>query len=66
MGREVETLRLAAAPATLAKLARVAGDVFSAARVARHELVADATLEPGAFAVREARFASRPDADGAA
>ncbi len=63
MGREVEFLRLAAAPATLDELARVAGDVFSAARVAHHEFVADPALEPGAFAVREARFAPRQDRD---
>jgi valyl-tRNA synthetase len=63
MGREVEWLRLAAAPATLEQLARVVGDVQGAARVARHERVADPSLEPGAFAVREARFAPKPDAD---
>jgi valyl-tRNA synthetase len=62
MGREVSFLRLAAAPATLEQLARVAGDVLDATRVARHEQEADPTLEPGAFAVREARFAPRPDA----
>ena len=63
MGREVEALRLAAEPATLERLTRVARDVLDAARVARHEALADATLEPGAFAVREARFAPKPDAD---
>jgi hypothetical protein len=44
----------------------VAADVFDAARVARHELVPDAALEPGAFAVRAARFVPRPDGSGAA
>jgi valyl-tRNA synthetase len=62
MGRELSFLRLAAAPAALEQLARVAGDVLDAARVARHELEADPALEPGAFAVREARFAPKPDA----
>jgi hypothetical protein len=62
MGREVEALALAAAPATLERLARVAGDVWAAARVLQPALVPDASLEPGAFAVREARFAARPEA----
>jgi len=66
MGREVAELRLAAEPATLARLAPVAADVFDAARVARHELAPDPALEPGAFAVREARFVPRPDGSGAA
>jgi len=59
MGREVELLELAAAPATLGALARVAADVWAAARVARAELVPDAALAPGAFVVRAARFAAR-------
>jgi hypothetical protein len=62
MGREVESLALAAAPVTLERLARVAGDVFAAARVQRHALAPDAALEPGVFAVREARFAPRAEA----
>jgi valyl-tRNA synthetase len=62
MGREVERLAVAAAPATLERLARVAADVWAAARVARAELAPDASLEPGVFAVREARFAPRPEA----
>ena len=62
MGREVATLTLAAAPATLERLARVADDVWAAARVLRHGLAPDPALEPGVFAVREARFAPRPEA----
>jgi valyl-tRNA synthetase len=62
MGRELETLTLAAAPETLERLAPVAKDVFSAARVLRHDLASDPALEPGVFSVREARFAARPAA----
>jgi valyl-tRNA synthetase len=62
MGREVERLVLAAAPATLGGLARVASDVWAAARVAHAELAPDAALAPGAFVVREARFAARAEA----
>jgi valyl-tRNA synthetase len=62
MGREVESLALAAAPATLERLARVAGDVWAAARVHRHTLAPDAALEAGVFQVREARFAPRAEA----
>jgi valyl-tRNA synthetase len=61
MGRELAELWLAAEPATLARLARVASDVFDAARAARAELLADPALEPGAFEVREARFVPRPE-----
>jgi valyl-tRNA synthetase len=62
MGREVEALTLAAGAATLERLAHVAGDVWAATRVGRPQLVADAALEDGAFVVREARFAPRPEA----
>ena len=62
MGRELETLTLAATPETLERLAPVAKDVFSAARVLRHDLASDPALEPGVFSVREARFAARPAA----
>ena len=64
MGREVEELRLAAQPAALARLARVAGDVLAAARVAHFAPETDAALEPDAFEVREVRFAPRADAAG--
>jgi valyl-tRNA synthetase len=62
MGREVEALTLAAAPATQERLARVAGDVWAAARVLHATQLADAKLEAGVFQVREARFAPRPEA----
>jgi valyl-tRNA synthetase len=62
MGREVEALTLAAAPETLARLGRVAGDVLGAARVAHAERVADSALDASVFQVREARFAARPEA----
>jgi valyl-tRNA synthetase len=64
MGREVEALRLAAQPAALARLARVAGDVLAAARVAHFAPETDAALEPDAFEVREVRFAARADGAG--
>ena len=63
MGREVESLVLAAAPASLDQLARVAGDVWAAARVQRQTLVPDAALAAGVFEVREPRFAPRVEAD---
>jgi valyl-tRNA synthetase len=64
MGREVETLQLAASPSTFDPLARVAGDVFAAARVQQHELVPEPALADGVFEVREARFAPKPPAGG--
>ena len=62
VGREVEALVLAAAPATLPRFARVAADVLAAARVAVVTQQADAALAAGVFQVREARFAPRPEA----
>ncbi len=62
MGREVETLTLASAPATQGRLVRVAGDVWAAARVQHAAQLADASLEAGVFQVREARFAPRREA----
>ncbi len=62
MGREVESLALAAAPATLERFARVAADVWAAARVQRFVLTPDPSLEAGVFQVREARFAPRAEA----
>ena len=61
MGREVETLTLAAAPGTLAALAPGLGDVLAAARCAEHQLVEDAAIEGDAFEVRDARFAPKPE-----
>jgi valyl-tRNA synthetase len=62
MGRELTALTLAAAPATQERLARVAGDVWAAARVAHATPLSDSSLEAGVFQVREARFAPRPEA----
>ena len=61
MGREVESLTLATAPATLVTLEGVAADVLAAARVAEHRLVADDGLEAGAFAVQAITFAPKPE-----
>lgn len=61
MGREVESLRLASAPGTLATLRGVAEDVLAAARVAEHTLVEDASLESGVFSVEAIRFAPKPE-----
>jgi valyl-tRNA synthetase len=61
MGREVEGLELAAAPESFDRLARVASDVFAAARVQQHQLTPDPGLAAGAFEVREARFAPKPE-----
>ena len=61
MGREVESMTLAAAPATLSILEGVARDVLDAARVAEHEFVADESLEAGAFAVQAITFAPKPE-----
>jgi valyl-tRNA synthetase len=61
MGREVESLELAASPSSLGRLARVAGDVFAAARVQQHVLAPDAALAERAFEVRKARFAPKPE-----
>ena len=62
MGREVEHLVLVAGEDTLAKLEPVLTDVLLAARCQGHGLAADASLEAGAFAVRDATFAPRPEA----
>ena len=61
-GREAERLTIAANPKTLAKLARVAGDVLSAARVREHLLAAQDDLADGAFEIRDAVFAERAEA----
>jgi valyl-tRNA synthetase len=60
-GREVERLTIAANPKTLAKLARVAGDVLSAARVREHALAAADDAADGAFEIRDAVFAERTE-----
>ena len=61
VGRVAEQLTLAANEATLARLAPVLTDVMGAARCHAHELVADAALEDGAFEVRDATFAPKPE-----
>ncbi len=61
MGREVESLTLAAEPATLETLRGVVADVLSAARVAEHALVENASLEAGAFEVQAIAFAPKPE-----
>jgi valyl-tRNA synthetase len=58
-GREVERLTLVANPKTQAKLALVAADVLSAARVREHALAAQDDLADGAFEVRDAVFVER-------
>jgi valyl-tRNA synthetase len=58
-GREVESLVLAAHPASLEALAPVLSDVLSGARCRSHQLAADPALEEGVFAVREPVFAER-------
>ncbi|MDX1650621.1 MAG: class I tRNA ligase family protein, partial [Myxococcota bacterium] len=61
IGREVERLVLRAAPATRAAAARVAEDVFAAARC-REARLEEAGLEEGRFEVAEIAFAARPGA----
>ncbi|MBW2286203.1 MAG: valine--tRNA ligase [Deltaproteobacteria bacterium] len=61
MGREVEALTIAADAETLAGLEPVLGDVLAATRCRAHTLAADASVEAGSFAVREVRFAPKPD-----
>jgi valyl-tRNA synthetase len=61
MGREVESIQMAAAPATRTTLERVSADVIAAARVASHEWVEDTELEAGSFAVRTIVFAPKPE-----
>jgi valyl-tRNA synthetase len=61
-GREVERLTIAANPKTLSKLALVAADVLSAARVREHALAATDDLADGAFEIRDAVFAERVEA----
>ncbi len=61
MGREVERLRIAASAKTAALLAPVIDDVLAAARCHEHALEADAALEDGAFAIRDAVFAEKAE-----
>jgi valyl-tRNA synthetase len=59
MGRDVESLKLAASPATLAILEGVATDVLAAARVSQHDFTPDPSLEEGEFQVVSIEFAER-------
>jgi valyl-tRNA synthetase len=61
MGREAETLTIAADAETLAKLGPVLADVLAATRCRAHTLATDAEVEAGSFVVRDARFAPRPE-----
>ena len=59
MGREVESLVLAANAKTLEALELVQSDVLAATRVQGCETRADESLEDGSFEAREARFVAR-------
>ena len=61
MGRDVESLRLAATPATLAILEGVAEDVLAAARVVTHDFVPKRDLDAGVFEVEAIVFAPKQD-----
>jgi valyl-tRNA synthetase len=61
MGREVESLCLVAAPATIAVLEGVAADVLAAARVQSFEFIPKETVEAGAFEVQSIDFAPKPE-----
>jgi valyl-tRNA synthetase len=59
MGREIESLTLAASPATLGRLGPVLSDVLAATRCREHRLEPRKDLAEGVFEVSEARFAER-------
>jgi valyl-tRNA synthetase len=59
VGREVEELVFAAAPATEARLRAVLADVLAASRVRAHALEVGSDLEEGAVRVVRARFVER-------
>jgi valyl-tRNA synthetase len=59
MGREVETLTLAASPATLERLQPVLSDVLAATRCGAHRLEPREDLEEGTFEVTGASFVER-------
>jgi valyl-tRNA synthetase len=58
-GRVVESLTLKASRATLEAAEAVLEDVLRGSRVKKHELLADESLEPGAFAVDAAVLADK-------
>jgi valyl-tRNA synthetase len=59
MGREVESLTLAASPATLERLQPVLSDVLAATRCGEHRLEPREDLEGETFEVTAARFVER-------
>ena len=61
MGREVEHLVLEANAETLDRVSSVLPDVLAATRCHAHETSVRADLEAGSFAVRDARFAPKPE-----
>ena len=61
MGREVESMVLAANAKTLDGLAAVGADVFLAARCQDHTQVTDSALEDEIFQIRDAVFAPKPE-----
>jgi len=60
MGREVESLTLAASPANLERLRLVLPDVLAATRCGEHRLEPREELAEETFEVAEARFVERP------
>ena len=61
MGREVLQMTLAVNTKTMALLEPVLGDVLAASRCQAHALATDDSLEDGAFEVRDAVFAEKPE-----
>jgi valyl-tRNA synthetase len=60
VGRHVDRLRVAASPATVARLERAKDDVLAAARVAAHEIEGRDGIEDGVFEVLECALAAVP------
>ena len=60
VGRHVDRLRVAASPATVARIEPVKDDVLAAARVAVHEIERREGLEDGTFEVLECALAPVP------
>jgi valyl-tRNA synthetase len=63
VGRHVDRLRVAASPATVARLERAKDDVLAAARVAAHEIEGRDGIEEGVFEVLECALAAVPPPD---
>ena len=60
VGRHVDRLRVAASPATVARVERTKDDVLAAARVAAHEFEGRDGIEDGVFEVLECALAAPP------